>query len=510
MNFATAINEESKRTFTENGQEALNTTGNAVLDLFGTIGSLRDADELRVQTLFAEAYKEDPLLATKCLFYARDVRGGLGERKVFRTLLKYAAKMHPECIRPNIIYIPFFGRYDDLYELIDTPVEDDMWAYMKFVFESDIKSMEDKEPCTLLAKWMKSSKTTVKETRRLGLLTAKKLGMQEREYKRKLHALREYLKVVEVDMAARRWSNIEYSKLPSRAIRKYVASFKRHDNDRYLEWIESIKKGESKVNASTLYPYDLIERYLNTNSMYNRLGDYDELVEAQWKALPDYVGKGVNAMVIADTSGSMFCATSGGKKGRPLTSAVGLALYFAEHNTGAYHNLWMSFSHDSSIQTVKGETLLQKLHNINYDKWDGDTNIELAFDKILNIAIKHRVPRDEMIKSLIIISDMEFNQCTERSSYHWTFYDNMYEKYRDAGYDLPNVVFWNVDSRQNVFHADSKRKGVQLCSGQSTATFKQLLESIGKTPIEMMLKVLNQERYSIISIDKNLKSKIYF
>ena len=208
-------------------------------------------------------------------------------------------------------------------------------------------------------------------------------------------------------------------------------------------------------------------------------------------------------MVIADTSGSMFCATSGGKKGRPLTSAVGLALYFAEHNTGAYHNLWMSFSHNSNIQTVKGETLLQKLHNINYNDWSGDTNIEKAFDKILNIAIKHRVPRDEMIKSLIIISDMEFNQCTERSSRTWSFYDNMYEKYHDAGYELPNVVFWNVDSRQNVFHADSKRKGVQLCSGQSTATFKPLLESIGKTPVEMMLKVLNQERYSIISIDKN-------
>ena len=503
MNFATAINEESKKTFTENGQEALNTTGNAVLDLFGTIGSLRDADDLRVQTLFAEAYKEDPLLATKCLFYARDIRGGLGERKVFRTLLKYAAKMHPECIRPNIPLIGIFGRYDDLYELIDTPLENDMWAYMKIVFESDLKSMEDKEPCTLLAKWMKTSKTTVKETRRLGLLTAKKLGMQEREYKRKLHALREYLKVVEVDMAARRWSNIEYSKLPSRAIRKYVAAFKRHDNDRYLKWIESIKKGESKVNASTLYPYDLIERYFNLNSIYNSFGNYDELVEAQWKALPDYVGKGVNAMVIADTSGSMFCATSGGKKGRPAMSAIGLALYFAEHNTGAYHNLWMSFSRDSRIQTVKGETLLQKLRNIDYHNWSNDTNIELAFDKILDIAIKHRVPRDEMIKSLIIISDMEFNQCTERSSRTWTFYDNMYEKYRDAGYDLPNIVFWNVDSRQNVFHADSKRKGVQLCSGQSAATFKQLLESIGKTPVEMMLKVLNQERYSVISIDKN-------
>ncbi|MBR2248824.1 MAG: DUF2828 family protein, partial [Bacilli bacterium] len=274
-------------------------------------------------------------------------------------------------------------------------------------------------------------------------------------------------------------------------------------NDRYLECIEYIKKGESKVNASTLYPYDLIERYLNTGSIYNRFSEYDELVEAQWKALPDYVGKGVNAMVIADTSGSMFCATSGGKKGRPAMSAIGLALYFAEHNTGAYHNLWMSFSHSSSIQTVKGETLLQKLRNINYNDWSGDTNIELAFDKILNIAIKHRVPKDEMIKSLIIISDMEFNQCTEHSSLTWNFYDSMYEKYRDAGYDLPNIVFWNVDSRQNVFHADSERKGVQLCSGQSTATFKQLLESIGKTPVEMMLKVLNQERYSIISVDKN-------
>ena len=135
MSFADAMREEGKFTRTENGAVALNTTSDARLDLFSTIGSLREADENRITTLFAEAYAQDKLFATKIVFYARDIRGGLGERKTFRTILRYMANKHPEALRPNLDLVGVFGRYDDLYELIGTPLEDDMWAAMKKQFE---------------------------------------------------------------------------------------------------------------------------------------------------------------------------------------------------------------------------------------------------------------------------------------------------------------------------------------------------------------------------------------
>lgn len=491
MDFAKALKNESAKTYTENGAQALNTTGNAVLDLFGTIGALRNADDNRIATKFAEAYKQDRLLATKCLFYARDVRGGLGERHVFRTLLKYAATHHQEALRKNLLLIPEYGRWDDVYALIGTPLEEAMWRVVRTRFNADIINMAANLPISLMAKWLKTPDASSRETRRLGRITARGLSMDTRTYKRHLRTLRKYLKVTEVSMSANKWNEIDYSGVPSRAAMIYRCAFRRHDEARYNEFLEKVSRGEAKINASTLYPYDIIENYLkeSRNQWSLNISHENATLEAQWKALPNYVEKGTNAIVIADTSGSMY--------GRPMNSAVGLAIYFAERNTGAYHNLWMSFSEESTIHKVTGETLAQKLRSINTSDWGCNTNLAKAFRRVLKIAIDNNVKPEEMVKSIIVISDMEIDACAGRS---WTFYDKMAEEYAEHGYEIPNVVFWNVDSRHDVFHADSKRKGVQLCSGQSTSTFKNLIGCIGMTPVEMMLEVLNSERYAPVTI----------
>ena len=492
MNFAQAMNQESTKTLTENGATAINTTGNALLDLFSTIGALRNADDTRIQRLFADAYKQDPLLATKCLFYARDIRGGLGERKTFRKLLNYAAKYHQEAIRRNIWLIPDYGRWDDMYALIGTALEEQMWNVIKTQLNADLISMAAKLPVSLLAKWLKTPDATSKETRHLGCLTALKLGLDTKSYKRKLRALRAHMKVTEVSMSANQWSKIGYSAVPSRASMLYRNAFLRHDEDRFREFLAAVSNGEAKVNAATLYPYDIIEKYSNQRCRgwmdFSNLRQ-DDMLEAQWKALPDYVGTEANAIVMADTSGSM--------SGRPMASAVGLAIYFAERNKGAYHNLWMSFSRNATIQKLKGETLAQKLSNIDMDNWDCNTDLERAFMKVLQIATKNHIPNEEMVKSIIVISDMEIDQCTGDS---WLFYDEMKNRYERAGYTIPNIVFWNVDSRHDTFHADAKRRGVQLCSGQSASTFKTLMASIGMTPVEMMLNTLNDKRYDRITV----------
>ena len=492
MNFAEAMKSETTHTFTENGAKALNTTNNALLDLFGTIGSLRDRNEKEVEKLFSEAYAVDPLFATKILFYARDIREGCGERKVFRRLIKYLAKYHPEAIIPNIGEIGFYGRYDDLYELIGTPVEQRMWDVMKSQFEYDIKAMGKGEPISLLAKWIKTPDASSKNTRKLGILTANKLGYSVYEFKRLLRKMRKYLDVVEVKMSANEWGSIDYPQVPSRAMMIYRNAFRKHDENRFSIFTSKALTGEEKINSSTLYPYDIVEKCLYR-------GESSDVLEAQWRQLPNYVEDGTDAIVMADVSGSMY--------GRPMATSIGLAMYFAEHNKGAYHNMFMIFSGHPTFVNIKGETLAQKIDFIHRADWGGNTNLEAAFDAILDVAISNHVTPEDMPKSLIIVSDMEIDCATgaygwgSRNVNDWEFYDLMRDKFAQHGYEIPNIVFWNADSRNDVFHADAKRKGVQLVSGQSATTFKQLMKCIGMTPVEMMNKVINSPRYDAITID---------
>ena len=490
MNFANAIRNESAKTHTENGATAISTTGSPLLDLFGSAGSLRTADDTRIERLFVDACKENPLLATKAMFYIRDVRGGLGERRTFRVMLRYAAKNHPECVRENISLIPFYGRYDDLYALLDTPLEKVMWHYIRDWLDNDRDNMMRNKPCSLLAKWLKTADASSPKTRKLGIRTAAGLGMSVYDYKRLVRQLRKYIDVTEVKMSGSKWSDIRYESVPSRAMLNYRKAFARHDGDRYQGYINAAMNGEAKIHSDTLFPYDIIEKYwAQSHIHYGPMFTCDPVLEAQWKALPNYVDGDANAMVIADTSGSMY--------GRPLYSAVGLAIYFAQRNRGAYHNLWMSFSGDSRVNSLKGENLAQILSSIDYGHWGNNTNMERAFTNILRIAKENHVPPEEMVKSIIVISDMEFDICGGKN---WLFYDEMRDRFTAAGYEIPNVVFWNVNSRHDIFHADKNRKGVQLCSGQSASTFKTLMKSVGMTPMEMMLYVLNSERYSAVTI----------
>lgn len=498
MKFSDALAEQGKFTTTENGAVALNTTSNHCLDLFSTIGALRQADDVKVARLFSDAYEEDPLTATKILFYARDVRGGLGERKTFRTILRWAADHTPEAVRPNLDLIGVFGRYDDLYCLIGTKLEDEMWAVMGAQLREDLDNLNKGNAVSLLGKWIKSPNTHVKETRRLGELTAAKLGYPLYNFKRIVRSLRRQIDIVETHMSKGEWDQIQYGKVPSRAMYIYHNAFMRHDAARYCEYLDSVEEGEDKINSSTLYPYDIVEKYISISESLSSLYLWshafcvtaeDKALELQWAALPDYVPRGCNAIVMADTSGSMF--------GRPLATAVSLAIYFAERNTGEYHNLFMSFSRVPEIMTIKGSTLQQKVQSVLSANWNENTNLKAAFMKVLQIAEEGHVPPEEMPKAIVVISDMEIDECGDMK---WSFYDNMKSEFEEHGYEIPNIIFWNVSSRHDVFHVDATRKGVQLVSGSSASTFKHVMENIDMTPVEAMMKVVNSERYSCIQV----------
>lgn len=520
MNFAEAMKEESSHVYTENGAAAKNTSGSKLVDLYATIGALRNADVMRITRLFEDAYNEDPLLATKILFYARDIRGGLGERKVFRILIKDIAKFHPEALRPNLDLIGVYGRYDDLYELIGTSLENDMWKVMKKQLEEDIVNDEKGYAVSLLGKWIKSPDTSSKESRKLGALTAKKMGYKVYDFKRILRKLRKRINIVEALMTAQKWDEIKYPEVPSRAMKIYRKAFYKHDLDRFNEYVQKAVRGEVKINSSTLYPYDIIEAMCGGYSIHPNRENHDVL-EAQWRQLPNYVKEGEHAIVMADTSGSM--------RGRPLSTAIGLAIYFAERNVGPYKDVFLTFSEHPTFHTLKGNTLEQKLVSLDTDGWDMNTNLHAAFNYILETAIKYQMKPEEMPRTLIVISDMEIDAATTRDTwflkkalgpdgnYHyvdncgkeitedlgsWSFYENTKKWYAANGYQIPDVIFWNVDSRHDVFHADSDRAGVQLVSGQSTSIFKQVMNAVGVNAFEAMLKVLNSERYSAITVER--------
>ena len=484
MSFSEVMREESKWTKTENGADAKNTTDSALLDMFATIGSMRNRSEDEIIQKFELAFQEDPLGAMRCLFYARDIRGGLGERRVFRVLLPYVAEKHKSELDKNLRLVPEYGRYDDLYSLINTKLEERMWDIIATQLLKDKVNMQKGNPVSLLAKWFKKADASSPNTRKLGIYTAKKLGMSVYDYKRLCVKLRRYIDVVEQRMSANEWDTINYPAVPSRAMMNYRKAFARHDQERFDEYLNKVQSGEQKINSATLYPYDIVEKILYRH-------EDSKALEAQWDNLPDYVDGDVNAVVMADVSGSM--------SGRPMATSIGLAMYFAERNKGAYHNLFMTFSGTPEFVEIKGNTITQKINFISRANWDMNTDLEAALLKILDVAIENRCSQEEMPKSLIIISDMEIDCCTSQK-HRENFYDYVSRVYEQHRYKIPNVVFWNVNSRHDVFLADKNRKGVQLVSGQSANTFKNLIGCVDKTPVEMMYSILNSDRYQAIQI----------
>ncbi len=482
-NFAEQLVNETSFTHTANGAVCLSTSHDGLVDLFSTIGALRNATDERKYDLFDRAASADKELAAKILFYGRDIREGLGERSTFRTLLKYAADRYPEIVKPNLNLIGFYGRFDDLYCLIGTKCEDDMWIAMAAQFTCDWINMTANKPISLLAKWIKTPDASSRNTRRLGILTSQKLGFKNvRPFKKILKQMRKYLDIVEIKVSANNFSTIAYNTVPAKAMMKYRNLFQTKDNDRFSQYLSDVKSGKTEIKAGTLYPYDIAYKMLYGN-------EDNDVLEAQWNALPNYVEDGSNILVMADVSGSMY--------GLPMASSVGLALYFAERAKGAFHNLFMTFSNRPEMVSIHGARLIDKIRNIKKANWNMNTNLDAAMQLIFDTAIKNNIPAEDLPKALAIISDMQIDGCVN----HTLFYDKWSKKFSEAGYKIPNVIFWNVNSESDTFHADAYRKGVQLLSGHSASTFKTLISNLDKTPYETMLSVLLSERYAPITVE---------
>ena len=485
MNFGDVMRQAGTEKLTENGAFAYNTVKNSLLDLFGTIGALRPRTNQEIEDKFEAAFNQDRLLATKMAFYAGNVRGGLGERRTFRIILYWLAKNYPEIVIKNLELVPHFNRWDSLFECVGTPAEKTMWEMINKQLDEDEKMAKLGLNCSLLAKWMPSINTSSKETRSLAQKAMKKLGyLSERAYRKMLSELRAYIRVVEKSMSANQWEDINYSAVPSYAMKNYGSAFAKHDFERWNEYLSDLKNGKKKVNTSVLFPYDLVAQV--------REGHRDvefELVEEQWKALPNYITEPVDILVMADVSGSM--------EGRPMNTSIGLAIYFSQRNEGIFKNSYMTFSESPKIMTIDPNTSLRtNVHEVENRGVGYNTNLEAAFNKVLSLATLYQIKQEDMPKALLVISDMEIDSYIKYNGLN--FVDKMKAKFAEFGYEFPKLICVNCEARQDTFL--SQNEDVLYISGQSASMFRNIIKGLNGTSVQLMLETLNDPMYDVVRI----------
>lgn len=488
--FLDGLKNDTNLTLTENGAVTHKSTMNAVYDLFALGSAYRQRSDNDVLTLFSAAFEEDRDLALKCLFYIRDIRGGQGERRFFRLCFHWLAVRYPEIARKNLEYLSEYGRYDDMwYSTFGTPLEKDTLKFIKDLLTLDISC---KAP-SLLAKWLPSENASSSTTKHYARMIKNYLGMTSKQYRKTLSYLREKINIVERLMSLGEWDKIEFDKIPSKAGIKYKNAFARRDM--IAKKYETFAKSENtKVNAKTLYPYEVVEKAERCWSY--SMDNVDRLmVNKYWANLADYFnGKTFNGMVMADTSSSM----TWGSSPRPIDIAVSLALYCADKAQGPFHGNFITFESNPHFMETKGHDFVDKVRNIYRAPWGGSTDVEVAFDLMLNTAIRHKCSSDEIPENLIIVSDMEFNSCVTSSRYgtsNATLMERIAAKWSAAGYTMPKLIFWNVNARNDNIPMKAK-DGITFVSGASPVIFEMIMS--GKTSIDLMLDKLLSDRYAVI------------
>jgi len=491
------LKQEANKTVTENGAATHITTESDCLDLFATIGALRRESDSEIVTRFVRAYSENRDIAMKLLFFARDIRGGLGERRVFKVIFNWLANNEPATVRKNIVHVAEYGRYDDLLCLMGTDCEKEMLDVLKVQLDTDLNALKNGGDVSLLAKWLPSVNASSKETVANAKKIAKHFGMSDASYRKTLVALRTHIRIIENNLREKDYS-FDYSKQPSKAMYKYRKAFMRNDAERYGSFISQVSSGEVRLHADTLAPYELVAPYINgsayasiSRSFMRQISEQEKnVLNATWASLTDF-GNEENAIAVIDTSGSMYWDA----KPIPAAVALSLGLYFAEHNTGLYKNHFIEFSERPQLIEIKGDTFADRLRYVASFNEVANTNLESVFDLILNSAVKNNVPASELPAKLIIISDMEFDRCVSNAGS--TNFKNAKAKFEAHGYNLPDIVFWNVASRNRQQPVTKNEQGVALVSGCTPRLF-EMVASGTMNPYAFMLEVVESERYAKI------------
>lgn len=429
------LKKEANMTHTENGAATYRSTQSECLDLFATIGALRRESDEEITNRFLRAYAEDADLAMKTLFFARDIRGGIGERRVFRTILKWLASNEPRSLEKNIQYIAEYGRYDDLLALMGTTCEGKVLQLIKKQLAADCAALEAGESVSLLAKWLPSVNASNEDAIRQAKRIARAMGMNDAQYRKTLSALRAKISIIENNLREKDYT-FDYSKQPSKAMFKYRKAFMRNDGDRYDAFMSRVAEGAEQLHTGALTPYEMIKPFFGRGDISDQ-----------------------------------------------------------ERNTGAFQNHFITFSENPKLVEIKGKDIYEKVRYCHQFNEVANTNIQRVFELILKTAVKNRVPQKDMPAKLYIISDMEFDYCTEDCS--MTNFEYAQWLFEEHGYQLPEVVFWNVASRNQQQPVKVNDRGVALVSGCNPRIFSMLKAGI-LSPYAFMMDVLGSERYAAI------------
>ena len=476
----------TKDSLTENGMTTNSTTLNACVDLFFKIGALRGAEKSRKISTFSKAFGEDPLMAMKILFWSRDVRGGAGERNTFREILSYLVKNKTEVLKKNIGLIPEYGRWDDILFLIGTKLEKEALGEIACALKGGNG---------LCAKWMPRGNTKNREKKRWASAIRKHLSLDPKAY-RKL--LAELSNTVEQLMCSKKFKDINYSHVPSKAMSDYMRAFDRNDSEGFNTYLESLKKGQTKINTGAVYPYDIIKNLTN--------GSSEGAVE-QWKSLPNYMeGSNERVLPVVDVSDSMCVPAGNNPNLTCMDVAISLGLYISERNEGPFKDAFFTFSNSPKLQYLKGD-LVDRYKQLSIADWGGSTNIEATFKILLETSVTNEVSAEEMPTTILILSDMEFNEATNHNiwgsgkpTWNPTVQEMIENMYNDAGYKMPKIVYWNIQSRQDNIPVKFDKQDTALVSGFSPAILRALLSGKEMSPESMMLDIINSERYDSVKI----------
>lgn len=495
MNFVEMMTE--KDTFTYNGAVTNSTSHNHCVDLFFLAGACRNESVENIENILVKSYAYDKIKTLKIIFWAGDIRQGAGERRFFKLALGWLSKEHPEDLQNYLEYVPEFSRWDVLFQIanenelvfsyiltvLTQPTHPGHGLLCKWlprkVHATDKKVVETKQDPNITIK-------TIQRKKRLlyGGIAGKiinRLNITPKQY-RKL--LVEGSKTVEQKMCAKKWNEIEYSHVPSVAMNKYNKAWYRNDKERFEKYLEDVKSGKSKINASAIFPHDIISQALDVGGWSLEISNLNPAQIAQWNGLPNWLGDTINSMIpVCDTSGSMY--------GLPIKICLALGLYISERNQGAFKDAFITFSENPKMQFLQGN-INQRLKQLANADWGGSTNLIGVFQLILQRAISTKMSPEMMPKTILIISDMEFNECGRLTNY-----ETIKKAYETAGYECPQIAFWNVNGRVGNVPVTVNEQGVALISGASPSVIKAVLGN-ELSPVKIMDATIETERYNFI------------
>jgi hypothetical protein len=466
----------NQETRTTNGMKAQVSSANKCVDLFYNIGASRGKD---VIPAFVAAYVENRELALRIAQWARDARGGSGERELFRDILRHLEKTNPEDASLLMGKIPELGRWDDLFVFTDPKLKAEA-----FVLLGDALRAGN----GLAAKWTPRKGNTAREIREF-------FGMTPKQYRKSLVAL---TNVVETQMCAKDFDGINFSHVPSVAHARYKKAFNRNTT-KYAEYVAKLAAGDKtvKINAGAVYPYDVLKGAMNSYQVRSLSKTEKDAMDAQWAALPNFIGD-ADVLPMVDSSGSMTCPAGGHNSKSSLSClevALSLGLYFADKNTGKFKDTFLTFSRNPKLVTLKG-SITDKVTQMNTGEV-ANTDLHKAFDLILKTAVDNKVPQAEMPGTLVIFSDMQFDQGCD--GYDQTAIKMIERKYAEAGYTVPRIVFWNLNAAYGNTPVKFDNKGTALVSGFSPALAESVMSNDLEdfTPFNVMLKAIMKPRYDL-------------